>query len=357
MRPHNADLKPAVCLKFLDDCPAIHLCSFTQLISLVNDKTPCYSTPAAENNGSAGLEARYMRRIKTAPSLTGSGFFVSCMARSSMGGLCGRGQPLPVPHIRSSNLHQSAHPRLEARGRVQTHMRNAIMTTTSNAALAVCNTPIREHNGLYSLNDLHKASGGAEKHKPALFLRHDQTKALIAEMAKGTDSYLFLNSTKGRHGSTYACRELVIAYAAWISPAFNLKVINVFLNTVASAQPVQPMRTLMFSVPQSEQGGSRWLLDVDRDGNERARLLSADTHVLPHEQLVRILASNPVDLQLSHEEQLAIVSACLRNLHQSAATSAQRLGIRPASAPKIRTTQVASIGAPTASMTLLKAQA
>lgn len=90
-------------------------------------------------------------------------------------------------------------------------------------------TAVRELEGLFSLNDLHKASGGAEKHKPALFLRLEQTQELVNELAKGTDLYLFLKAVKGRNGGTYACRELVIAYAAWISAAFHLKVIRVFL--------------------------------------------------------------------------------------------------------------------------------
>ena len=101
----------------------------------------------------------------------------------------------------------------------------------STIALTLGNITVRQHNGLFSLNDLHKASGGEENFKPAFFLRNDQAKALIAEIAKGADLHLFLNTTKGRNGGTYACRELVIAYAAWISAAFHLKVIRVFLAT------------------------------------------------------------------------------------------------------------------------------
>ena len=103
--------------------------------------------------------------------------------------------------------------------------------TQSTIALTLGSIAIRQHNGLFSLNDLHKAAGGELRHRPVEFLRLEQSLALLDELQKGGDSHLFLNTTKGRNGGTYACRELVIAYAAWISAAFHLKVIRVFLAT------------------------------------------------------------------------------------------------------------------------------
>ncbi len=112
--------------------------------------------------------------------------------------------------------------------------------TQSAIALTLGNITVRQVNGLFSLTDLHRAAGGEDKHQPNLFIRNDQTKALVAEIAKGADSHLFLKTTKGRNGGTYACRELVIAYAAWISAAFHLKVIRVFLAaTTPQAEPTQ----------------------------------------------------------------------------------------------------------------------
>jgi len=114
------------------------------------------------------------------------------------------------------------------------------MTHATISALTVGSVQIHQRNGLYSLNDLHQASGGEEKHKPALFLRHDQTKALIAEMAKGANLHFILQTTRGKYGGTYVCKELVIAYAAWISAEFHLQVIRVFLEAVDRAQQVLP---------------------------------------------------------------------------------------------------------------------
>lgn len=99
--------------------------------------------------------------------------------------------------------------------------------------ISIGSSEIRQQDGLYSLNDLHKASGDEAKHRPGYFLANKQTKDLIAEIQIAGIPAI---STKPKIG-TYACKELVIAYAAWISPAFHLKVIRVFLDS-AKAQVV-----------------------------------------------------------------------------------------------------------------------
>lgn len=48
--------------------------------------------------------------------------------------------------------------------------------------LTILSKDIRLLDNLYSLNDLHKASGRAPKHQPALFMQNQQTKALIYEI-------------------------------------------------------------------------------------------------------------------------------------------------------------------------------
>lgn len=93
--------------------------------------------------------------------------------------------------------------------------------------LAILNTSIRSYENLFSLNDLHVASGGKDKHRPSFFIRLDTTKALIAEIEK--DNQHALKIIRGTNGGTYACEELVIAYAMWISPKFHLIVLRAFL--------------------------------------------------------------------------------------------------------------------------------
>lgn len=50
-------------------------------------------------------------------------------------------------------------------------------------SLTVLNHEIHQVDNLYSLNDLHKASGGQNKHRPAFFVRNQEVK----ELAKNND--------------------------------------------------------------------------------------------------------------------------------------------------------------------------
>lgn len=100
---------------------------------------------------------------------------------------------------------------------------------TTMPALQILNTEIRTLDNLYSLNDLHKTSGADKKHQPSFFMRNEQTKDLINEIEQS--AYL-QSATKSVNGGinrgTYACKEIVYAYAMWISPKFNLQVIRSF---------------------------------------------------------------------------------------------------------------------------------
>ena len=89
--------------------------------------------------------------------------------------------------------------------------------------------------GLYNLNDLHKAAGGMKKDKPNHFMSSPQTIGLIGEIAKVPGSRPF-RKVMGRTGGTYVSKELVYAYAMWVSPEFHLKVIQCF-DSVTSKNP------------------------------------------------------------------------------------------------------------------------
>lgn len=101
--------------------------------------------------------------------------------------------------------------------------------------LTILKTSIRSYENLFSLNDLHIASGGLEKHRPSLFARNEQTKELIKEIEndRSTKTIFALKTIRGGSDiskqGTWACEELVLSYAMWISPKFHLIVLRAFL--------------------------------------------------------------------------------------------------------------------------------
>lgn len=99
-------------------------------------------------------------------------------------------------------------------------------------ALTLGTTSIRQLDGLYSLNDLHASAGGEKRHQPSDFLRIAQTQELISELSSEDSRNIHTKTVigKGKQQGTYVCRELVFAYANWISPAFYLKMIRAFDN-------------------------------------------------------------------------------------------------------------------------------
>lgn len=103
-------------------------------------------------------------------------------------------------------------------------------------AIQISNVVIRQtENQLFNLNDLHKASGGSETHKPSNWLRNAQTKDVISELEiQGCIATEVINGGKNR--GTYVCRELVIHYGMWISPKFSLEVIRTFLEVKEQAR-------------------------------------------------------------------------------------------------------------------------
>lgn len=132
--------------------------------------------------------------------------------------------------------------------------------------LTILKTAIRTFENLYLLNDLHIASGAEAKHQPSLFIRLDTTQELISEIQKETDKGNILQSFRsGVNRGTYACEELVIAYAMWISPKFHLIVLRAFLAMhkaeSQNANQIQPLveRKYTFEFTEYELEQLVWL--------------------------------------------------------------------------------------------------
>jgi hypothetical protein len=108
-----------------------------------------------------------------------------------------------------------------------------------NQLLVIDGVSVRQDNsGRYCLNDLHRAAGGEDRHKPANFFRQENIKTLCAEIDRCSD--LSIGSVESIRGGpnqgTYVSKELVYAYAMWISAVFNLKVIRTFDAVVTGQQ-------------------------------------------------------------------------------------------------------------------------
>lgn len=98
------------------------------------------------------------------------------------------------------------------------------------APLSIAGIGIRQDaQGRYCLNDLHKAAGGEDRHGPSYWTETQQTKDLVAEIFNSRNSGNYpIESSAGRYGGTFVCKELVYAYAMWISAKFHLQVIRAY---------------------------------------------------------------------------------------------------------------------------------
>ena len=115
----------------------------------------------------------------------------------------------------------------------------------SHQELIIANTKIRQDDeGRYCLNDCHRASGMGETKRPGNWLKNAQTVELIDELSSARIIAVPQNATTeilvspvntingGNDRGTYVVKELVYAYAMWISPAFHVvNILNPFQLT------------------------------------------------------------------------------------------------------------------------------
>lgn len=140
-------------------------------------------------------------------------------------------------------------------------------------SIAILAKDIRVIDGLYSLNDLHKAAGNDENHKPANFMRNAKTKELIEEINRCSDLSIAYKTIKGgiKQG-TYVCKKLVYAYAMWISAKFTLIVIDAFdamqkpIPQITTQKITEEQRGILFDIVATRSG---------KNGSLRAKMWGA----------------------------------------------------------------------------------
>lgn len=170
-------------------------------------------------------------------------------------------------------------------------------------ALMIANTQIRRDvAGRFCLNDLHQASGGEAKRRPNYWLELEGTKSLIAQVVDDLDDSdagipafdagipasraPVVSMRTGLGQGTYVVKDLVYAYAMWISPRFHLHVIRAYDAMVTSevaappAVPAVPMHRADVMVSAARNFGA--LVRVGRImGMHRGRaVLSANAATL-----------------------------------------------------------------------------
>ena len=133
--------------------------------------------------------------------------------------------------------------------------------------LTILKTSIRQSDNLYSLNDLHIASGNDPKHRPTYFVKNQQTQDLVNEIERCENSHIAIKVVKGGRNpelqGTWVCEELVLSYAMWISPKFHLIVLRAFL-AMQRNQPQQlslpePDKKFTFEFTEYELEQLVWL--------------------------------------------------------------------------------------------------
>ncbi|WP_368568176.1 KilA-N domain-containing protein [Acinetobacter nosocomialis] len=147
----------------------------------------------------------------------------------------------------------------------------------NNKSLVIGDFTIRqEDGGYYCLNDLHRASGYDKKHQPAYFMRNQQTKDLIEEITQFKDSQSdpsanlqkppFIKINDGENNGTYVVKELVYAYAMWISPKFHLMVIRAYDSLVMEwllngKQTISPEQAgVLYNIVHTRANGNKNLI-------------------------------------------------------------------------------------------------
>lgn len=165
--------------------------------------------------------------------------------------------------------------------------------STNNTELTILSTTIRQDaEGRYCLNDCWRASGGDDAKKPSKWHRLETAKELIAEIGENSQKpdmafggkQPILSKQGGNNSGIWACKELVYAYAMWISPAFHLQVIRAFDALVTGQIPNAAPKPKRIRKPSFAVTFDRCMRVVSHlpnvDENQKVLMAARGTHAL-----------------------------------------------------------------------------
>ena len=137
----------------------------------------------------------------------------------------------------------------------------------------------QDAHGRYSLNDLHKAAmangKATENHAPAQFLRNDGVQSFVAALDAG------LRVQKGGNNQgqgTWASREILLKYAAWIHPEIESAIYKNIIDFEAIISAINDFEVpadcpdlYVYAIRNVTTGNIK--LGISRDPRERLKQL------------------------------------------------------------------------------------
>lgn len=131
----------------------------------------------------------------------------------------------------------------------------------------IAKVKVKINNGMFCINDLHKAGGGEKRHSPSYFLSSAQIKGLAQEVTE-TTGIPAISKSPGRRGGTFLHKHLVYAYAMWINPKFHMEIIEYFdANAKAEAKITNGINALDAIAENVSKEFDRICLDMDELDN------------------------------------------------------------------------------------------
>ena len=100
-------------------------------------------------------------------------------------------------------------------------------------SIVIANSTIRQQDGLYCLNDLHRASGGKAKSQPSYFLRTQQTQDLVNKINHSANMQSAVRVING--GENRGLRMLVLGYMQNEDPKKAAEVFEKWIQEVKEA--------------------------------------------------------------------------------------------------------------------------
>lgn len=142
-------------------------------------------------------------------------------------------------------------------------------------ALMIAGTEIRQdQDGRFSLNDFHKAAVAKGENRrtkePGKFLLAPHVMELVGEITTQDPGSLPVAAVEGRNGGTYVVKELVYAYAMWVSPRFHLEVIRTFeaATRPAANDPIIPVERRLPVAADNFEAAKRLSESLGLAGNQ-----------------------------------------------------------------------------------------